>query len=285
MIITTGFTDLSAEAHRNQTAALLATTTTLDPRGTPVGLKVYGGIHSGFDLAKTGALTGTVSAGRAIIPGTDPEDGAWVVTMTEPETFYLTAGNGVHTRRDLVCLKMNEPPEIVEGEDPPEIIGASVVVVKGTGVTGGTTPPTPATPANAIPLWLVPVGPNFTEANGGYPPGSQIDARLRLKLANQDRQPFAMAVGTGTVAMTTTKNYGSVGITFPTNRFRVAPNCVSTLANAPGNSGQLSSRVINVTPTGATIMVYTGDNEASGQNLSMLVNWQAVQMAEDAANG
>ena len=67
MIITTGFTDLSAEAHRNQTAALLATTTSLDPNGTPGNLTVYGGVHSGFFMSggASSGLVGTINPGRA----------------------------------------------------------------------------------------------------------------------------------------------------------------------------------------------------------------------------
>lgn len=285
MIITTGFTDLSAEAHRNQTAALLATTTTLDANGTPAGLQVFGGVHSGFYHAKTGAMAGTVAAGRAVVPGTNPEDGAWVVTMTEPEPFTIEDGDGVYTRRDLVCLQIDTPPVPVEGQETPVLAGAKVVVVKGTGVTSGT-PPTPAAPTNAIPLWAITVGPNTTVANAGYSATADvIDSRVRLKLANQDRQPFAMAAGNINVAMTSTKNWGSASISFPAGRFRFPPVCVASLATAPGNSGKVSARVINATTTGATVMCYTGDNAVMGANHTVTVHWQAVQMSEDAAAG
>jgi hypothetical protein len=289
LIIVTGFTDLSAEAHRNQTAALLATTTTLDTRGTPVGLQVFGGVHSGFDHAKTGALTGTVTAGRAVIPSTTAEGGAYVVTMTETEAFAVEPGDGTYNRRDLVCLVIDPvPPVPAEGEPEPEpTAGASIVVVKGAGVTGTTTPPIPATPINAIPLWVIPVGAAASEANGGYSAAAIIEARTRLKLANQDRQPFSMAAGNSNVNLPKNAVFGYVAITFPAGRFRRAPIVTASLSNAPGGSNKAVARVINATTTGASIYVYSGDGAAFSTSaaINVGVNWTAVQMAEDAAAG
>jgi hypothetical protein len=289
LIIVTGFTDLSAEAHRNQTATLLATTQTLDTRGTPVGLQVVGGVHSGFDIAKTGGLTGTVTAGRVVIPSTTVEGGAYVVTVTETEAFAVDAGDGTYNRRDLVCLVIDPvPAPPAEGEPEPEpVAGATLTVIKGTGVTGTTTPPTPATPVNAIPLWVIPVGAAASEANGGWALSSVIEARLRLKLANQDRQPFSMAAGNINVTVAKNATYGYSAITFPAGRFRRAPVCVASLATAPGSSGKATARVINATTTGASVYIYSGDNAAFSTTAAMTVtvHWQAVQMGEDAAAG
>jgi hypothetical protein len=289
LIITTGFTDLSAEAHRNQTAALLATTATLDPFGTPAGLTVLGGVHSGFFMSggTSSGLVGTINPGRAVIPSASADGGAYVVTMTETETVTFAPGNGVHNRYDLVCLKIDEVPEPAEppaeGEPVPEpeyVPGASLVVIQGTGVTGTTTPPVPATPANAIPLHAVKILATTTVASS-YIAGTVIDKRARLKLANQDRQPFAMAAGQVSVNMRTTSYFGTAGITFPAGRFRTPPIVTVSLGNAPGGSGNVSPRALNPTPFGATVYCYTADLKGADVNHTAVVNWTAIQMAED----
>lgn len=291
MIITTGFTDLSAEAHRNQTAALLATTTSLDPNGTPGNLTVYGGVHSGFFMSggASSGLVGTINPGRAVIPSTSAEGGAYVVTMTETEQVTFEPGDGTYNRYDLVYLQIDEVPEPLDPEaeppaEPEYVPGASIKVLKGTGVTGTTTPPVPATPANAIPLWAVKILATTTVATS-YNVGTTIDKRSRLKLANQDRQPFAMASGTVSVQMRTTSYYGSAGITFPAGRFRVPPIVTVSLGSAPGGSGNVSPRALNATPNGASVYCYTADLQGADVNHTVVVNWTAVQMAEDAAAG
>lgn len=293
MIITTGFTDLSAEAHRNQTAALLATTTSLDPNGTPANLTVYGGVHSGFFLSGGSTLTGTVGAGRAIIPSASAEGGAYVVTMTEPENVTFEPGDGTYTRYDLVYLQIDEVPAPaeppVEGEPEPEpayVPGATLKIVKGTGVTGTTTPPIPATPANSIPLWAVKIKPTTTVATG-YLAGNAVDRRARLKLANQDRQPFSMAAGQTTVTVTKNMIYGAKAISFPAGRFRVPPIVTIALSSAPGGSNSLVPRTINNSPNGVSIYLYTADEKPASTtaNVTVEVQWTAVQMSEDAADG
>lgn len=287
MIIVTGFTDLSAEAHRNQTAALLATTQTLDANGTPLGLVTVGGIHSGFATSKTGPLAGVIQAGRAIIPATDPTQGAYVVVMTEPEPFALEPGDGVYNRQDLICLQMEEVPEIdPEDPEPPYVAGAKIVVVKGTGVTGTTVPATPATPPNAIPLWSIRISAGMTEANGGYSPTTNIfDLRTRLKLANQDRQAFSQAAGIVQITCTANSYYAFTGVNFPAGRFRVAPIVMATLNSAANGTAKTTVRALNVTPTGCSFYVYTGDGGNFGVNHNVMVAWTATQMSEDKAAG
>jgi hypothetical protein len=296
LIITTGFTDLSAEAHRNQTAALLAASSALDTWGTPAGLTVSGGIHSGFFLSGgAGSLTGSVSPGRAIIPSASAPGGAYVVTMTEPEPVYFQPGDGTYTRRDLVILQIDDLPVVdpdapVDPHAEPEYFpGASVKVLKGAGVTGTTDPQVPALPQNAIALWSVKILPTTTEATG-YVVATTFDQRKRLLLANQDRQPFAMSAGIlfNKPVRGQDSYAGPWGISFPAGRFRNTPIVTATIQNAPGGSATLVPRVINVTPTGASIYVYTGDGGpagATGQVITLNVAWQAVQMAEDSSNG
>jgi hypothetical protein len=293
LIITTGFTDLSAEAHRNQTAALLATTNLLDANGTPVNLQTLGGVQSGFYHTGGAALTGTLSAGRAIIPSTTHDQGAYVVTMTEPESFALEPGDGIYNRIDLVYLAIDEvpepAPEPVEGEPAPEPVyvpGASLKIIKGVGVTGTTKPviPNPPPGVSALPLWAIQINAATTVATG-YAAAQVNDRRKRLLLANQDRQPFAMACGTVNVSMRTTSYYGSAGITFPPGRFRVPPIVTVSLANAPAGSGNVSPRAINPTPTGASVYCYTADLKGADVNHTAVVNWTAIQMAEDTAAG
>ena len=290
MITVTGFTDLTAEAHRNQTAAFLATTGPLDNWNTPTGITVRPGVHSGFGWTKTGPLTGEIAIGRAIIQGANSPDGAYVVTMDEPEPFEFEPGDGVYNRRDLVCLQIDDLPEPpAEGEpEPPAVAGASIVVVKGVGVTGTTTPAIPATPPNAIPLWAFGIGAGMNETNGGFSPtGNIFEMRKRLMLANQDRQPFAMAAGQ--VSITVAKNaiYAFKAITFPTGRFRTTPIVTATLSSAPGGSQKLSARSYGRTPTGASIYVYTGDQAAADTSgsVTVTVDWTAIQMTEDTAAG
>jgi hypothetical protein len=289
LIITTGFTDLSAEAHRNQTAVLIAASPDLDPNGTPGGLAMYGGVHSGFYLSGGGSLDGTVSIGRCVIPSSTPEGGAYVVTMTEPETVSFEPGDGVYTRIDLLCMQIADLPDPDAPVDPeaPVEPGASLIIVKGVGVTGTTTPAVPATPPNAIPLWYVLMKPSYTAAAGGWPANAKSDRRARLKLANQDRQPFSMAAGETSVTIAKNAIYGSIAISFPPYRFRVKPIVTCSLNSAPGGSNNIVPRIINETPVGASIYLYTADEQPASTTAAVTVNvnWLAVQMSEDVAAG
>jgi hypothetical protein len=190
-----------------------------------------------------------------------------------------------------VYLQIDEVPAPaeapVEGEPEPSpeyLPGATIKVLKGAGVTGTTTPAIPATPANAVALWAVKIKPTTTEATG-YSASNAVDRRARLKLANQDRQPFAMASGQVSVSMTKTSYYGTKGITFPAGRFRVPPIVTVSLGNAPGGSGNVSPRALNATPFGASVYCYTADLQGADVAHTVIVNWTAIQMSEDAAAG
>lgn len=117
----------------------------------------------------------------------------------------------------------------------------------------------------------------------GADPASSIDD-TSLSLANKLEAMIPFAVSAGSISVTlTAAASGFTAITFPVGRFTIAPLVMATMASAPAGSGKFVPRVLNVTTSGASVYVYTGD--ATNASASVTVSWFAIQMTPSAANG
>lgn len=107
------------------------------------------GTTSAPTLTSTGSLTATVSAFTCVVDGTSNSlQGAYPVCNDAAATITIGAGN-TQARIDLICLQIQDNDYDGSGQHR----GIPVVVA---GTPSGS-PAVPATPANAIPLWTLPV--------------------------------------------------------------------------------------------------------------------------------
>lgn len=107
------------------------------------------GVTSIPTLTGTGNLTATISPFTAVIDGTSGSlQGSYPIAQDSTPTITITAGN-TQPRIDLICLQVQDNDYDGSGAHQ----GIPVVVA---GTPSGS-PAAPATPANAIPLWTIPV--------------------------------------------------------------------------------------------------------------------------------
>lgn len=133
--------------------------------------------------------------------------------------------------------------------------------------------PDPIVPSTSNPVWVW-----RTDA----PDGAELEVtedgtNWRSHYAG-NRTPFAMATGTGTVALSS--GSGNGGVTFPAGRFSVAPIVTATIT---GGSGTLATAVIRVTSVTASGCTITVSNAPSASDAPMA--WHAIQMRSTQANG
>lgn len=106
-----------------------------------------------------------------------------------------------------------------------------------------------------------------------------VDFDLAAVLA---KIPVRMAADSVNVTLTgQSQNFAP--ITFPVDRFTVAPLVVVSLISAPGGTQKFVPRCINITNAGANVYCYTGD--ATMATGTVAVAWIAIQMTESAAAG
>lgn len=159
------------------------------------------GVTSVPVLTGTGNLTATVGAFSCLIDGTSNSlQGSYWVTNDAPAT--VTIGNGSSQARiDLISMQILDNAYDGSGQQK-----AQLVVTPG---TPSGSPVAPATPANAIPLWTVPVAAlatsvtwasatavfPYTAANGGVIPVR--NAADKPAVANGLGLRFRLDVGAG----------------------------------------------------------------------------------------
>lgn len=124
------------------------------------------GVTSVPTLTGTGSLTANISAFTCVIDGTSNAlQGAYPVANDNVAGITITAGSS-QARIDLICLQIQDNDYDGSGQHR----GIQVVVA---GTPSGS-PVAPATPANAIPLWTLPVpalasSVTFSTATAVYP--------------------------------------------------------------------------------------------------------------------
>jgi hypothetical protein len=94
--------------------------------------------------------------------------------------------------------------------------------------------------------------------------------------------PFAMAAGTVSISLSGT-SIGSTSVTFPSGRFTQAPIISIAMASAAGGSQKFVPRFTNISTTGATAFIYTGDSTTSTANVT--IHWTAVQITSGSSVG
>ena len=160
---TGGSVSLTAQEHRNQTAALLP------PFKTALGVR--GGTHSGMNLAKTSGMGFSLTAGRVVVEPSAPSAGPYVVTSDATAAMSFDPGDSTRNRIDLVCAKVNETAGV---ENP-----GSLVIVKGAYPASGN-PVRPSIPAAHEALWAVPINAGMSAGNGGWNRSLAVDLRRNL---------------------------------------------------------------------------------------------------------
>lgn len=162
-IITTGNSlELTAQQHRQQTAAMLPSYT--------AALGVRGGVHSGLNMAKTSGMGFTIAPGRAIVQPASPSTGPYVLTSDATATMAFAPGDSTLNRCDIVALKVDETAGV-------EVPG-SLVILSGPLSTG--TPVAPTVPAAHEALFKVVIPAGTSAGNGGWSTANRTDLRRRV---------------------------------------------------------------------------------------------------------
>lgn len=163
-ILTTGNSvGLTAQEHRNQTAALLP------PFKTALGVR--GGVHSGLGIKKTSGMQFSIDPGRAVVEPSSPSSGPYVVTIDAQERLSFEPGDDTKSRIDLVCVKVDE----TAGIDQP----GSLVIVKGAYPSSGD-PVRPSIPKAHEALYAVPISAGMSAGSGGWTASTAVDLRRNL---------------------------------------------------------------------------------------------------------
>ncbi|MFJ8821633.1 hypothetical protein ACIREE_07605 [Streptomyces sp. NPDC102467] len=114
---------------------------------------------SGFTVTGTpGAMTASVSPGRAVIQGTETQ-GAYPVALDDYLPLTFADGDAQYDRVDLVVLRILDDTYDASGRAE-----AAVEIIPG---TPAATPAIPATPALAMPLYQVSVAKGTSAGSGG----------------------------------------------------------------------------------------------------------------------
>ena len=105
-----------------------------------------------------------------------------------------------------------------------------------------------------------------------------LDTRIRkIEFFNRTKFAYAISAGGSTTPITLTAG-SSATVTFPVNRFSVAP-VVTTGTNVASTTTGRIIHVYSVTATGMTVA------NASTAGATANVYWQAVQMTSTTADG
>ncbi|MCX4764315.1 hypothetical protein OG562_25815 [Streptomyces sp. NBC_01275] len=132
---------------------------------------------TGLWLAGTaGAMTATVSVGRAVVQSTLSR-GAYPVAVTEPFPLTFTDGDAQYGRIDLVVLRIYD--DVYDGLGRTE---AAVEIVRG---TPAAVPVVPATPDVSLVLFTVAVGAGVSAGKAG----------IDWDTARVDLRPTTVAIG------------------------------------------------------------------------------------------
>ncbi|MFJ4619079.1 hypothetical protein [Streptomyces sp. NPDC088812] len=124
---------------------------------------------SGFTLTGTsGAMSATVSPGRAVVQSTDTR-GAYPVALTEYLPLTFSDGNPQYGRIDLVVLRVYDHDHDGEGR-----YEAAVEIVEG---TAAALPTVPTAPGLSLPLYEVLVPAGTSAGTGGIPWATALTGR------------------------------------------------------------------------------------------------------------
>lgn len=105
-----------------------------------------------------------------------------------------------------------------------------------------------------------------------------------LTLANKLEAvvPYSMASGSVSIVLTNISS-ATATVTFPTNRFTVAPLVQLTKNSSSGSAIALIPMYYNATSSSMTVGLYHAAGTAV--TVTVTLNWWAVQMTTAAANG
>lgn len=184
-----GKTD-SAEDYRITASGLLVPAAALNPRT---------GVLSTPVLTSTGSLTCTVSPCTVAIDGTSNSLQAGYLVTNDLTTTVTFATGSAAARTDLICLQVLDNAYDGSGQSKGQITYVQ-------GASGGGIP---ATPANSIVLWQVPVGAGassvnfasavavfpYTAANGGIVPVRNAGDKPAVVNGVQYRHRLDVAAG------------------------------------------------------------------------------------------
>lgn len=154
---------LTAQEHRNQTAALLP------PFKSSLGVR--GGTHSGFALAKTSGMGFSLTAGRVVVEPSAPSAGPYVVTSDATATMAFDPGDASRDRIDVIAVKVNEAAGVENA--------GSIVILKGAYPASGE-PVRPAIPNAHEELYAVEISAGTSSGNGGWSTSKRVDLRRNL---------------------------------------------------------------------------------------------------------
>ncbi|MEU4062169.1 hypothetical protein AB0F25_06990 [Streptomyces wedmorensis] len=216
---------------------------------------------AGFWTFGSGAMTATVSEGRAVIQG-DITQGAYPVTLPAAASVTFTPGNAQYGRIDVIVLKIYDT--LYDSSTKTE---AKLEIIQG---TPEQTPKVPLIPARCLPLYEVVVPAGVSAGNGGIPWNTSLKDLRSTVVSLGGILPAEGATGPGTypgqyqdAANTLQRWDGSKWVPYPAALGGIMPNTASaTPASYTGQyrdtaTGQLQrwngSAWIPAVPVGAFV--------------------------------
>ncbi|MEU6377499.1 hypothetical protein [Streptomyces sp. NPDC046909] len=149
----------------------------------------------------TGAMTASVSPGRAVVQGADGQ-GAYPVALTQYLPLTFADGDAQYGRIDLVVLRVYD--DAYDGSGRTEAV---VEIVKG---TPAATPAVPATPSLALPLYQVTVAKGTSAGGGGIPWSTALADQRQATVAVGGILPVTIGSTAGAYPGQYRDNYGQL---------------------------------------------------------------------------
>lgn len=157
---------------------------------------------SGFTVTGTsGAMTASVSPGRAVVQGTDSQ-GAYPVALPTYLPLTFADGDAQYGRIDLVVLRLYD--DAYDGSGRSE---AAVEIVQG---TPAATPTVPATPSLALPLYQITVAKGTSAGSGGIPWSTALADLRQATVSVGGIVPLTIGTFTGAYPGQYRDNYGQL---------------------------------------------------------------------------
>jgi hypothetical protein len=100
--------------------------------------------------------------------------------------------------------------------------------------------------------------------------------------ALDDRTPFKIATGTGTLSIGAANTFVSSNVNFPAG-FTLAPVVTVTFASNAARASMISA--YSATTAGFTVKMQTCDGATYGASFTLAFNWTAIQRTPTSATG
>lgn len=241
-----------------------------------------GGVIQSGDLqviqSTTASLTVQVTPGRVWLPGTNTANLSG--QAYSPQGMYFAFNDANYPVTLPTADPTNPRIDVIYAYVQDSAFGAAADKIAFTYVKGtaAATPQIPALPTgiNAVSLAQVSVAANATAITNG-----NITQTPLPVVGPPKADVYATAAGQATLTIGTNSASGSVAITFPSGRFSQPP--IVNATKAGGGLAKYSVWISNITTTGATLNVYSGDGTATTGSLA--IDWTAVQMTSTSAAG